>query len=261
MRNKNKKVNIIGYGFVGQANAIGLKRLGYDVAAFDIQEKENIYGVEEFNEIPLTVGEELPDSGTHIICIKEKHFKDKGKRIQEVGHIARVLHELKGKGTVILRTTALPRFIATLPFDFYWVEFLHERIAIADFLNPELMIVGRRRDIEFPFVEEFPNIYYSTPEEASHIKYLWNIWNAKRISFVNEFGHNLKEEGIDMDRVLKPIFQDQKYLRWGSAFGGNCLPKDTEAYLAEYPDLLHLRATIKANNIHKKRYPDLEPTY
>ncbi len=259
MRNKKQKVNIIGYGFVGQANAVGLKRLGYDVAAYDIQEKENIYGVKEFDEIPLTVGEQLPDSGIHIICIAEKNFKD--QRRQEVGHIARALHELKGKGTVILRTTALPRLVSGLPFDFYWVEFIRERTAIENFLNPELMVVGRKTSKIFPFEKEFPSIYYSTPEEASHIKYLWNIWNAKRISFVNEFGHHLRERGIDMDRVLKPIFGNQKYLKWGSAFGGHCLPKDTEAYLAEYPDLLHLRVTIKANNIHKKRYPDLEPTY
>ena len=257
MNTNSKKVNIIGYGFVGQANAVGLKRLGYDVAAYDIQEKENIYGAKEFDEIPLTVGEELPDSGIHIICIAEKNFKGR----QEIGHIAEVLHELKGTGTVILRTTALPRLVSGVPFDFYWVEFIRERTAIEDFLNPELVVVGRRTEEAFPFEKEFPNIHYVGPEESGHITCLSNIWNAARISFVNEFGHHLRERGIDKDRVLKPILGDQKYLKWGNAFGGHCLPKDTEAYLAEHPDLLHLRATIEANNIHKERYPDLESIY
>jgi len=256
---EDKKINIIGYGFVGQANAVGFKRLGYNVAAYDIQEKENIYGAKEFDEIPLTVGEELPDSGIHVVCIADKNFKD--ERRQDVGHIATVLNRLRGRGTIILRTTALPRLVVTLPLDFYWVEFLRERTAIEDFLNPELLVVGRRTEEKFPFEKEFSDIYYCTSEEASHIKYLSNIWNATRISFVNEFGHHLGEQGIDRDRVLKPLFGDQKYLKWGNAFGGHCLPKDTEAYLAEHPDLLHLRATIKANNIHKKRYPNLEPIF
>ncbi len=251
-------INIIGYGFIGQANAIGLKRLGYDVYAYDIVKKDNIYDQKEFNDIPLYVGEKLPRSGTHIICIADKNFED-GR--QEIRHIAKVTHPLKGKGTVILRTTMLPRFLIALHFDFYWVEFLHERTAIDEFLNPDRVVVGRRHSKKFPFEKHFQPVHYCTPEEASHIKYLSNIWNALRIAFINEFGANLLDEQIPHEKTIDFFFQKQKYLRWGNAFGGHCLPKDSKAYFKEYPHLKFLEATVKANEIHQERFPDLESIF
>lgn len=257
--NENQeKVNIIGYGFVGQANAIGLRRLNYNVTAYDIREKENIYKEKEFNEIPLIIGERLPDSGINIVCIADKVLED-GR--QEIGHIAKILDRLNGKGITILRTTMLPRLIVNLKFNFYWVEFLHERKAVEEFMNPEIVVVGRRTEEKFPFEKNFSPIYYCTPEEASHIKYLSNIWNAMRIAFVNEFGDNLISEDIDKEGVLDFFFKKKKYLRWGNAFGGHCLPKDTRAYLKEYPNLLFLEATTKANQIHQEIYPNLESIY
>jgi len=253
-----EKVNIIGYGFVGQATGIGLRRLGYDVTAYDIREKENIYKEKEFNGIPLIVGEKMPDSGINIVCIADKVLED-GR--QEIGHIAKTLDQLNGKGITILRTTMLPRLIVGLKFNFYWVEFLHERKAVEEFINPDRVVVGRRTEEKFPFEGKFSPIYYCTPEEASHIKYLSNIWNAMRIAFVNEFGDNLISEGLDKERILNFFFKKQKYLRWGNAFGGHCLPKDTRAYLKEYPDLLFLNAAIKANQIHRGIYSNLESIY
>lgn len=256
--NHKEKVNIIGYGFIGQATSIGLKKLGYDVVAYDICQKENIYNEKNFEEIPLIVGEELPSSGINIVCIADKVLDD---GTQEIGHITKVLDRLIGKGTLILRTTTLPRLLSGLKFGFYWVEFLHERNAIEEFMNPEMMVVGRRTEIPFPFEKHFQSIYYCTPEEASHIKYLSNIWNAMRIAFVNEFGDNLTKEGIEKEKVLDFFFKKQKYLKWGNAFGGHCLPKDTRAYLKEYLPLLFLQATVKSNEIHKKKYPDLDSIY
>lgn len=258
MEKNIEKVNIIGYGFVGQATGIGLKRFGYNVTAYDIYKKENIYQEKDFKEIPLIVGGKLPDSGINVICIADKVLDD-GR--QEIGHIAEVLNRLRDKGTIILRTTMLPRLIAGLKFDFYWVEFLHERKAIEEFIHTERVVIGRRTNEKFPFEEHFNPVYYCTPEEASHIKYLSNIWNAMRIAFVNEFGDNLINEGIDKERVLDFFFKKQKYLKWGNAFGGHCLPKDVQAYLKEYPHLLFLLATNEANEIHRKKYPNLDSIY
>ena len=257
-----KKVNIIGYGYVGQATAIGLKRLGYNVVAYDIVPKENIYRQKDFEKIPLIVDKKLPDSGIHIVCIADKVLSD-GR--QEIRRIVGVLDKLWGKGTVILRTTILPRLLAGSKFDFYWVEFLHEKKAIKEFMNPEIVVVGRRTKKEFPFKKCFNPVYYCSPEEASHIKYLSNVWNAMRIAFVNEFGDNLISEKtkkkIKKERIIDFFFKKQKYLKWGNAFGGHCLPKDTRAYLKEYPHLLFLAATDKANKIHQKKYPNLDSIY
>lgn len=241
-------INIIGYGYVGQATGIGLKRMGHDVTAYDIVLKENIYKEKEFDEIPLVIGE--PKDGINIVCIADKNIDGR----QTIEHIAKVLDKLKG--TVILRTTVLPKSLKKLRFDFYWPEFLHERTAVEEFLNPEIVVVGRRTKEEFPFFEP----YYCTPEEASHIKYLSNIWNAMRIAFVNEFGDNLMKENIKTERVIDFFFKGKKYLKWGNTFGGHCLPKDVQAYFKEYP-LLFLDSIIKANEIHKKKYPNLKEIF
>lgn len=254
-----KKVNIIGYGFVGQATAIGLKRLGYDVTAYDIVPKENIYGKKDFEEIPLVVSQELPDSGIHVVCIADK-FSPDGR--QEIGHIVRALDKLWDKESIlILRTTILPKSLAGLKFDFYWPEFLRERTAIEEFLNPKMVVVGRRKKEKFPFEEHFSPVHYCISEEASHIKYLSNIWNGMRIAFVNEFGDNLTEDGIKREGVLDFFFKKKQYLKWGNAYRGHCLPKDIRVYFEEYPHLLFLFSTAKANEIHQKKYPNLDSIY
>ena len=258
MDDVKKQVNIIGYGFVGQATGIGLKRLGYNVSAYDICDKENIYKTEDFETIPLIVGNNLPDSGINIVCIADKTLDDGS---QEINHVVKVLEKLSGKGILILRTTTLPKLVDSLKFDFYWVEFLHEKKAIEEFMNPEIMVVGRRVKKNFPFEDNFHSIHYCSPREASHIKYLSNIWNAMRIAFVNEFGDNLTEENIKEENILGFFFKNQKYLKWGNAFGGHCLPKDVDAYCKEYPNLLFLQATKKANKVHQKKYPNLDSIY
>lgn len=251
----NEKINIIGYGFIGQATAIGLKRLGYEVFAYDIKPKENIYQEKDFNEIPLKTEGKLPEAGINIICIADKYLED---GTQKVDHVIEALNKLESKGALILRTTMLPRHLSEVKFDFYWPEFLHERTAIEEFLSSGRIVVGRRNGEEFPFKKDFGDIFYCKPEEASHIKYLSNIWNSLRIAFINEFGDNLIKENIDKKQVIDFFFQGEKYLKWGNAFGGHCLPKDTEAYIKEHPDLLILDSVIKSNKKHKEQYPELD---
>ncbi|OGZ72564.1 MAG: hypothetical protein A2908_01685 [Candidatus Staskawiczbacteria bacterium RIFCSPLOWO2_01_FULL_38_12b] len=249
-----QKINIIGYGFVGQATAIGLTKLGYQVTAYDISQKENIYNAQEFKKIDLKIGNILPGEGINIICIADKTLDD-GK--QEISHVIEVINSLHGKGVTILRTTVLPGFFSNNNVDFYWPEFLLERNAIDDFMNPGIIVVGRKDGKKFPFEDHF-SVYYCTPKEASHIKYLHNIWNALRIAFVNEFGDNLIKEDINKQKVIDFFFRKEKYLRWGNAFGGHCLPKDIKAYSFEYPEILSLPAVMKSNKIHKDTYPELD---
>jgi len=246
------KISIIGFGVIGQATGIGLRKLGYGVTAYDIQYKANIYKEKEFSEIPLIVGKELPKEGVNIVCIADR-IKD-GK--QDVIHIKEILDKLGG--TVILRTTILPKNLANLKFDFYWPEFLHIKKGVEEFLKPEKIVVGVKNKPKFPFDKDFTNVYYCKPKEAAHIKYLGNIWNSLRIAFVNEFGDNLLKEGVSIENVLDYFFKDQKYLRWGNSFGGFCLPKDTQVYLGEYSHLLFLKTAMKANEQHKKDHPELE---
>ena len=245
--------NIIGFGFIGQATGVGLKKIGYNVRAYDIAQKKNIYKEKEFKEISQIIGE-LPTIGVNIVCIKDNVLEG-GK--QDISILKKVLDKLNG--TTILRSTILPGLLKDLRFDFYWPEFLHEKRALEEFIDPAFVVVGRRNKKKFP-INKFKNIFYCIPEEASHIKYLSNIWNATRIAFVNEFGDNLAKNKINKNKIIDFLFKKEKYLKWGNAYGGHCLPKDISAYTKEY-NLPTLKAVIQSNNEHFKKYPKLKSIY
>mgnify|MGYP001583025954 CR=1 FL=1 len=265
---KEKKINIVGYGYVGQATAIGLKKLGYDnIFAYDLIKKENLYNSDIFKEIKFSEHNDYIDdiNSIHIICVSDKSRKSGKQNMKDVSELLTFLNvenkKRHSENLIILRTTVVPNFLKKLEFDFYWVEFLREKNAILDFLNPEYFVVGRRYENKFPFERDFERkVHYCIPEEASHIKYLSNIWNSLRIAFVNEFGDNLIDERVNKKDVLDFFFKEKKYMKWGNAFGGHCLPKDSKAYSSQYK-LKILRALIKSNEIHHKKYPNLESIY
>ena len=135
-------------------------------------------------------------------------------------------------------------------------EFLREGEAIADFMNPDRIVLGGidQRTIDvlaelysiFPDVDKLP----TNPRTAEMIKYTANSLLATMISFSNEIG-NLSAElgeidivdvmrGVHLDKRLSPIMPNGErvvpsfttYLEAGCGFGGSCFPKDVKALIA-----------------------------
>lgn len=271
---QSEKIVIVGYGWVGQANAIALKRLNYEVYYYDVitprlHYSGAYYGVyEEIKPLQNVRQVDGPDT-SYLICIGDRVSAE---GVQDISLIAQALESLHGvSGKIILRSTVLPSLLATLAFDIYLPEFLHELYAVEECLNPFYFVVGSRTEGRFPgFLETWKNraqkVFIGTPDEASRIKYLSNIWNALRVAFVNEFGDSITlpetEAGrARIDRVIDFLFEKKSYLRYGKTFGGHCLPKDLRAYSRETensrPSPL-LRAALQSNLAHQKvvdRYP------
>jgi SAM-dependent methyltransferase len=132
-------------------------------------------------------------------------------------------------------------------------------------LNPFIFVLGNRLEISYPeFINQWEQracrVFKGTPEEAAHIKYLSNIWNALRIAFVNELGDSIglpqdEKQRKKIESIIDFLFEKKGYLRYGQAFGGHCLPKDTRAFMAykeeTRPSPL-LRAIHESNNLHKQ---------
>ena len=134
------------------------------------------------------------------------------------------------------------------PIDFAVVsnpEFLREGAAIADFMNPDRVVLG---SLNREAADQVARLYLSlrTPiiitdlRTAEMIKYASNAFLATRISFINEIanicehlGANVKEVAIGMgyDRRIGHHFLDA-----GIGYGGSCFPKDVKA-------LAHMAAT------------------
>jgi UDP-glucose 6-dehydrogenase len=199
--------------------------------------------------------------------------------VQDISLIRAALDSLKGaKGMIVLRSTILPETLDSLRFDFYVPEFLHEKNAVEECLFPHFFVVGTDRKRKEPsFLEAWrsrtPRYFNGTPREAALIKYLSNLWNALRIGFVNEFGDlvatpETKEDLDSIERVVNFVMRGEPYLRYGRAFGGHCLPKDTRAFTKEYRDkgknVAILEGAWKSNDAHaemEKAHPIVPEWY
>jgi UDP-glucose 6-dehydrogenase len=193
---------------------------------------------------------------------------------QDVTFIRQALESIKNaKGTIILRSTIVPKTLSDLTFDYYIPEFLHEKFAIQECIRPYYYVRGsgtRKHDAWLPSVTELwqeraQKVFTGTYLEASHIKYFSNMWNALRIAFANELGDIVADSSKssapleDAERVINFLFEGKSYLRYGRGFGGHCLPKDMRAFLAAYGDernMAILSGAYESNRIHELRYQE-----
>ncbi|MDP3962611.1 MAG: hypothetical protein Q8Q03_01975 [bacterium] len=270
MNNGKETIVIIGFGWVGQANALALSYAGYPVYYFDIQ-KPNLKYADKYAKLydkvkPISDVLEKDSHDTWYIVAVGDRVNQEGE--QDISAIRKALESLKkAKGGVILRSTIIPGHLATLDFDYYIPEFLHEKKAVEESLLPQYFILGKKNGNEKKWPSFFYNwdrnatkVFHGTPEEASYIKYLSNTWNAIRIAFVNEFGNAIshptdKEKLAKNERVVDFFFERKGYLRYGRSYGGHCLPKDTHAFLTWHKkqgkEMPLLEGMHKSNLIHQ----------
>ena len=271
-----KIIVIVGYGWVGQANALALSHTGYQVYYYDVGEPKLHYAdryQDSYDTItPLSSVLEKDGHDTcYLVCVGDRVSPEGEQDIEAIKKALESLHD--AKGTVILRSTVLPASLASLRFDYYVPEFLHEKKAVEECMAPQYFIVGSRNTMSRKpsffnvWQERATKTFYGTPEEASYLKYLSNTYNALRIAFVNEFGNAMalptdQEHLASIEKVINFFFEKKSYLRYGKSFGGHCLPKDVRAFCASHEkegrDMSLLRGAWKANDaqlIIEKKYP------
>lgn len=133
-------------------------------------------------------------------------------------------------------------------------EFLSEGRAVADFMEPDRVVVGASDAATADLLERLYAPFHSavermTPTEAELVKYASNTLLATLISFSNEIAAVCEATpGADVERVMDVLHLDRNlsprvdgalvrpgilaFLRAGSGYGGSCLPKDTAALRA-----------------------------
>ncbi|MBV9611185.1 MAG: UDP-glucose/GDP-mannose dehydrogenase family protein, partial [Acidobacteriaceae bacterium] len=130
-------------------------------------------------------------------------------------------------------------------------EFLREGTAVADFEDPDRIIIGQADEHSgqtlAKIYESFdcPKIF-TTLRNAEMTKYTSNALLATLVSFSNEIaaiceatpGTDVEQvmDGLHLDRRLNCVVEGKRYspgilsyLRAGCGFGGSCLPKDVTA--------------------------------
>jgi UDPglucose 6-dehydrogenase/GDP-mannose 6-dehydrogenase len=283
-------ISIIGTGYVGLVTGAGLATLGHRVicvdqvrsrveviasghAPFSEPGLDNLVGdtvasgrlsaVEDLGaavratELTLiTVG--TPDNNGEIDLTQVRHAA------RSIGDILRHkpdYHAVAVKSTVVPTTTdsvVLPELEAgsgkKVGADIGLCvnpEFLREGEAVADFMDPDRIIIG---SFDARSAAALSRVYdkFNCPKlvtslrNAEFIKYASNAFLATCISFANEFaglceatsGADVEAvfDGLHLDKRLSPSFGGERirpgilsYLRPSSGYGGSCLPKDVAA--------------------------------
>ena len=150
-------------------------------------------------------------------------------------------------------------------------EFLKEGNAIADFMKPDRIVVGlkkqstRDRDkikrLYKVFSLDDPSKLLIVERKSSEmIKYAANAMLATRISFMNELSLLCEKLKVNIDQVRLGLGSDprvgKKFLYAGPGYGGSCFPKDVSALVQTGKkhnlDLQILNAVTDANQKQKE---------
>jgi UDPglucose 6-dehydrogenase len=120
-------------------------------------------------------------------------------------------------------------------------EFLREGAAVADFMQPDRIVVGTEsqraiaimRNLYAPFMGDPERFMVMDARSAELTKYAANAMLATRISFMNEIAGIAERVGADIDKVRQGIGSDSRigysFLNPGAGYGGSCFPKDVRA--------------------------------
>lgn len=273
---RDLRIATIGAGYVGLVTGVCFSDFGYDVTCVDNDARK----IEKLKsgEMPIfedglealvkrnvkaerlhfttDLSQAAPKADVVFIGVGTPPAKDGSADLQYVMAAAAELASLLEGFTVIAikstvpvgtgdKVEALMRKVAP-DADFAVVsnpEFLREGAAIADFTDPDRVIIGttdeRARDVMArlyrPFSTLGPPTVFTDRRTSELLKYAANAYLATKISFINEIADLCEAVGANVTDVAFGMGLDErigsKYLAPGPGYGGSCFPKDTKALL------------------------------
>ena len=291
---EREPIGVIGTGYVGLVTAAGFAELGSDVTCIDI-DADKIARLEQ-GEIPIyepgleelvaknrgrmrfstDIGDALERAQLLFVAVGTPPTYSGDADLSAVHAVVDAMpasdrHALVMKSTVPVGTgRSIKRVFGEQgKSGFRYVscpEFLKEGSAIADFLNPDRVVVGDDGDwagdavVELYAPLEAP-LVRTDIASAEMVKLASNAFLATKISFINEIANVCEETGADVVEVARGMGLDDrigpKFLQAGIGFGGSCFPKDVHALKqlagnSGYHFQL-LNSVIEVNELQKRR--------
>jgi UDPglucose 6-dehydrogenase len=123
----------------------------------------------------------------------------------------------------------------------YAPEFIAQGNIVDDFENASHILIGADKEVHDRLekisksMNKNPNVKVSkvSQTEAEIIKLAINGFLCMKISYANMIGDYCKSVGVSPEIVLNGVGSDErinnKYLKWGNSYGGECLPRDALA--------------------------------
>jgi GDP-mannose 6-dehydrogenase len=293
-------IAVIGLGYVGCVTAACLSSLGHTVTGVDRDDHKVssvLAGVAPFFEPGLpdmvkqnvaagrlsattSLSAAIKNADIALICVGTPSEKSGNLGLDQLRRVvAEIAQNLPGRAKpliVAVRSTVFPGTCEDIVIPALGgaaqvvsnPEFLREGVAVKDFMEPSLVVVG---GTDRPSVEKVASVYQPLGSEAclvslrtaEMIKYACNAFHAIKIAFANEIGALSASLNVDGREVMDTVCKDVKlnasaaYLKPGFAFGGSCLPKDLRAliYRAGRLDLNLplLESALPSNESHLAR--------
>ncbi|HRW05063.1 MAG TPA: NAD(P)-binding domain-containing protein [Caldilineaceae bacterium] len=274
---------VVGSGVVGQATGKGFARKGHQVTFVDVD--TNKIGQLHQQGYAATTIDDVDWHAVDLVMVTVS--TPTVERDIVLDHIKQAAHDI-GKGLastskyicVIVRSTVPPSTTEQVirpilerasgklcGVDFGLAmnpEFLRQRTAENDFDRPWITVLGvldqMTMQVLYDLYMPFGGlIVHCTPTEAEMIKYVNNVYNAVKISYFNEVHQICEQLGIDSSVISSIVARSAESMwnpiygtRGGVPYGGACLPKDTEAFMAfcNKNGFAHhmLEATIRVND-------------
>lgn len=317
------KISVIGTGYVGLVSGACLADVGHDVICVDIDQqkvdminsgKSPIYEKGLDDILKNNIGSRLKATADFDSAIMSSElsliavgtpFKEDAidlSFIETVSQqIGEVLSQKDSYHLVVVKSTVVPGTTEdfVLPIlektsgksagsDFgvgMNPEFLREGEAVADFQNPDRIVLGGIDEQSLDTLARLYSPYQGVdvirtrPKTAEMIKYTANSLLATMISFSNEIanlctcigGIDAVEvmNGVHLDKRLSPLQIDGSrvrpvfttYLEAGCGYGGSCFPKDVDALIAHGRKLGNpmrlLDAVVQINRRQPQRIMDM----
>ncbi len=288
-------VGVIGVGYVGLVTAACLAELGHTVVCRDIAPERVAMlqrgqvpihepGVSELLQrnaarmtFTLDMEDVFRDARIAIVCVDTPPTASGDADLSRVEAVIEALPE-SADGAILVMKSTVPvgtgrRVRAELDArgreDVGYVsnpEFLREGSAVADFREPDRVVVGGDRSEDVARVARLYEdlqvpILTTDVASAEMIKLASNAFLATKISFVNEIANVCERVGADVEEVARGMGMDTRigpsFLRPGIGYGGSCFPKDVTALKQMAGNTGYsfqlLASVIEVNELQKRR--------
>ncbi|HIP91467.1 MAG TPA: UDP-glucose/GDP-mannose dehydrogenase family protein [Methanothermococcus okinawensis] len=243
------KICVVGTGYVGLIQSVGLAEFNYKVVGIDIDERKvkllnsgisPLYeeGLEELLRKHLgknltfsTSYQEIRDADVIFLCVGTPQDKEGNADLRFIySAVESIKKYLDDRYRVIVVKSTVPvgtsRKIKEM-LEGYNVdvvsnpEFLREGIALKDFFNPDRIVLGfedvnNPRPIEVmkkvyrPFLDRGVPFIITEWESGELIKYAANAFLATKISFINEIAKLADVVGGDIKTISRALGLDER---------------------------------------------------
>jgi len=267
-------IGIIGNGFVGGALREGFVGT-HKTFCFDCDRQKS----------PNTLNEVMVNGDIIFLCVPTPPASSGKVDLSYVRKAIKDASSIDNSKLFVIKSTVPPGTCGKFSDEFGVKilsnpEFLTERFALSDFLNPRAVIIGSRDKAD---AEKLVNVYrelyapleqaevggidlvkykVTSLETAEMIKYATNCFFSVKIGVMNEFFEICNSMGVDFNEMISGVLADGRVFpehvsvpgpdaKMG--FGGKCLPKDLNGlvFLAKEKGLspIILESTITKNKL------------